>query len=383
MKKMRTTKIFPSDKVRGLYIHIPFCRRKCRYCDFVSFAGKEEYTQRYIAELIKELHLYEGNKIDTVFIGGGTPTILNNDALEYLCKNIFKLFDIQPGYEFTIEANPGTIDYDKAALLAENGVNRISMGVQSFNDEELKSIGRIHNAKTAFDTVTEVNRAGIRNISIDLMSALPGQSISSLKNSLQTAMQLPINHISVYSLIIEDETPMAHDYANGAVTLPDEDTEREMYAFTKQFLARHGLYQYEISNFSKPGYESRHNIKYWECNEYIGAGIAAHSYVDGVRCSNTVSFNEYLNGNYSDCERDVLSNESMIFEYIIMGMRMNRGISEADYQNRFNENIYDRYGALLKKFEKGGFIELTDGYIRFTDRGRDVSNAVLCEFSDV
>lgn len=375
-----TMMISPSDKARGLYIHIPFCKRKCRYCDFVSYTGCMDLAEEYISALICEADEYRGAEVDTIFVGGGTPTLLASKMLERLCGAVSDIFDVKPGYEFTVEANPGTIDYDKAAALAECGVNRISIGVQSFNDDELKLLGRIHDAQTAVQSVCAVHEAGIPNISIDLMTALPDQTMKQLMNSLKTAVQLPVNHISAYSLIIEAGTPLAEDYARGLITVPDEDTDREMYAGTVGFLRDHGFDQYEISNFALPGCESRHNIKYWECNEYFGIGAAAHSYVEGVRYSNTTLLDEYIAGNYRSPERIVLSRDDMVSEFIMMGMRMNRGISAAEYERRFSESVYDRYGKLLKRFAEGDFIEMSGEYIRFTDRGRDVSNAVLCEF---
>lgn len=369
------------SRSRGLYIHIPFCVRKCRYCDFVSYCGREADYDAYIDALINEMKQYAGMDIDTVFIGGGTPTILSAMQLKRLCGAVFKMFRLSSDFEFTMEANPGAIDIEKARVLLDAGVNRLSLGVQSFNDSELKAIGRIHDAKTAYDTVLEMKCAGFSNISIDIMTALPGQSMDSLMNTLKTATELPITHISAYSLIIEDGTPLAADYERGLLSIPDEDEDREMYAAAKSFLESRGFYQYEISNYAKKGYESRHNIKYWECREYIGLGAAAHSYVDGVRYSNTATLKKYMNGNFRSGEREILSKNDRIFEFILMGMRMNRGISEEEFKRRFGIDIREMYGKLLKRFQDGGFIESDSGYIRFTDKGRDVSNSILCEFA--
>jgi len=362
----------------GLYIHIPFCIRKCRYCDFVSYC--EGDREAYLDTLIDEMRRYRGYEIGTVFIGGGTPTVLETRQLERLCGEVFENFNIAGGYEFTIEANPGTTDREKAAALLSFGVNRISIGVQSFNDSELKTIGRIHDAKTAVRAVNDAHRAGFDNISIDLMTALPDQTMSSLMHSLKTAVSLPLSHISAYSLIIEDGTPMAADYENGLLSLPDEDEDREMYAAAKSFLERHGFLQYEISNFAKRKKECRHNINYWECGQYIGIGAAAHSYIGSVRSSNTGKLDEYLKKEYQTGERTILTREDEISEFIIMGMRMNRGIGEAEFSEKFGINIWDRYGAELEKFSRGGFILCADGRISFTDKGRDVSNSILCEF---
>lgn len=389
MKKMTRNNITGGDNAkvslsslkRGLYIHIPFCVRKCRYCDFVSYCGKEDIYDSYIDALEAEMKEYKGSAVDTVFLGGGTPTAFSSKQLEKLCRAVNNNFKLSDDCEFTSEANPGTIDYDKARTLLNAGVNRISLGVQSFNDHELVEIGRIHDAQTAYNTVELLNKSGFNNISIDLMTALPNQTMESLIKSLEAAMQLPLKHISAYSLIIEDGTPMAAAYDRGELNLPNEDEDRKMYAEAKKLLANHGFYQYEISNYAKPGYESRHNIKYWQCREYFGIGAAAHSYIDGVRFSNTSSLEEYIKGNYHSSEREILTRNDKIFEFIIMGMRMNVGISEKEFKSRFGIAIQEKYSALLKKFKDGGFIELADGYIRFTDKGRDVSNSVLCEFA--
>ncbi len=334
----------------------------------------------YIDALIKEMQRYRGQEIDTVFIGGGTPTVLNNTQLERLCSSVFSVFRVHSDYEFTVEANPGTVDFGKARLLHSCGVNRMSVGVQSFNASELEVIGRIHGAGEAYNTIEEVSRAGISNISLDIMTALPGQTKALLANTINTALKLPVKHISAYSLIIEDTTPLAADYEKGLISLPGEEQDREMYAMTKQMLEEKGFKQYEISNFALPGYESRHNIKYWECREYIGLGAAAHSYIDGVRSENTADLSEYIAGNYRT-DRDVhLSKDDMMFEFVMMGMRMNRGISEAEFKRRFDADFCELYKNQLQKFIGGGFIVRDGEYIRFTDKGRDVSNSVLCGF---
>jgi len=368
--------------MKGLYIHIPFCVQKCRYCDFVSYCGKLDCVDLYLDALINEMQRYKGEKTDTVFIGGGTPTVLNEAQLERLCKAVFENFNVADGYEFSIEANPGTIDFNKAHCLYECGVNRISIGVQSFNDDELVVLGRIHDAKTAYDTVIDVNRAGFDNINIDLMSALPYQTKERLMNTLKTAVELPIKHISAYSLILEEGTPLFDDYMKKSFEIPDEDADREMYAAAVRYLTENGFNQYEISNFAKSGYECRHNIKYWECREYIGLGAAAHSYVNFQRYENTASLEKYISGDYRTGEITALDKNDRVFEFIMMGLRMNKGISEAEFEKRFGIKFTSLYAAQLERFAEGGFVEMSDGYIRFTDKGRNVSNSILCEFID-
>ena len=366
--------------MRGLYIHIPFCVKKCRYCDFVSYCNRLSEAELYIDTLIQEMSQFKGEAVDTVFIGGGTPTILDEKQLERLCVAVFKNFRISDNYEFSIEANPGTVDYDKARTLIGCGVNRISLGVQSFNDSELRALGRIHDSKAAYDTVIEVNRAGFENINIDLMSALPNQNTDGLKNTLKTALQLPVKHISAYSLILEEGTPMCRDYEKGLFDITDEDTDREMYKMTSELLGANGFNQYEISNYALPGFECAHNVKYWECREYFGVGAAAHSYVNGVRYENTADPAKYISGSFRLGEGQALKREDKIFEFIMMGMRMNKGISEAEFEKRFGVKADTIYSKQLEKFISGGFIERKEGCIRFTEAGRSVSNAVLCEF---
>lgn len=245
----------------GLYIHIPFCVQKCKYCDFTSYAGLEHLADKYIKALEDEMKQYRGEAIDTIFFGGGTPTALTEYQLSRLAEMCFRFFDVQKDYEFTAEANPGTLDDEKITAMLEGGINRISVGVQSFNDSELCAIGRIHNAETAYNTVYHLKKMGFNNISIDLMTALPLQTRESLKNTLKTAVSLPVTHISAYSLIIEDGTPLEREYSQGRLLLPDEDTDRHMYRDTVDSLKNNGFLQYEISNFARQGFECRHNVK--------------------------------------------------------------------------------------------------------------------------
>lgn len=366
--------------MRGLYIHIPFCRQKCKYCDFISFTDKSELYSKYISALSQEMAEYRGEKIDTVFIGGGTPTALNSSELNMLLGECFKNFNILPEYEFTVEANPGTLDEYKIKTLLNGGVNRISVGVQSFNDEELVKIGRIHDAKTAYNTICQLSKLGFSNINLDLMTALPDQSMKSLENTINTALELPVTHISAYSLILEEGTPLEKEYSKGLITVPDEISDREMYAMTVEKLRQNGFFQYEISNFAKSGFECQHNIKYWQCREYIGIGVAAHSYMNGVRYYNTSDFFEYLSGEKRCGDKTLLTEADMISEFMIMGLRMNDGISEQEFERRFGKPIDAVYKKSLDKFADGEFLMRKNGIIRLTDRGRDVSNSVLCEF---
>ncbi|MBQ3426828.1 MAG: radical SAM family heme chaperone HemW [Clostridia bacterium] len=365
--------------MKGLYIHIPFCVKKCEYCDFVSFSGMDARHDAYIDMLIREMEAYRGENIDTVFIGGGTPTALSSKRLTRLLAAVRKIFPIARETEFTVEVNPGTATEDKISALLSGGVDRVSVGVQSFNDAELKAIGRIHDARTAYTTVIRLKAAGFNNISIDLMASLPYQTIESFNATLDTALSLPITHISVYSLIIEDGTPIQKKYQSGIYKMPDEDTDRQLYRLTGELLSSRGFNRYEISNYARAGFESRHNLKYWNCDEYIGVGLAAHSYINGVRYYNTSDMTDYLSGKYRAGE-EILSDTDKRGEFMILGLRKIEGISEAVFGRRFGMDIESVYGDIILKYANLGVLEKADGFVRLTERGLDVANTVMSEF---
>ncbi len=365
--------------MKGLYIHIPFCVKKCRYCDFTSFADKTDCFDLYVKQLMCEMEQYRGEGIDTVFIGGGTPTVMSTKQLEKIIGACFKNFNISSDYEFSVEANPGTLDDEKIKTLLTGGANRISVGVQSFDDNALKMLGRIHSARSAYNTVCRLHELGFLNINADIMTALPSQTEEMLLKTADRLLELPLTHISAYSLIIEDGTPMAEDYKNGQLNLPDEDSDRHMYAALSEKLAQNGFNRYEISNFAKDGFECRHNKKYWQCREYIGLGAAAHSYIGNERFSNTSSLSEYLSGKY--CRNtEVLTQADKIEEFIIMGLRMRCGISETEFMRRFNKSFAETYKNQLEKFINGGFMKAENGCFCLTSKGADVSNSIMCEF---
>ncbi len=364
--------------MKGLYIHIPFCVKKCDYCDFISFPDCGIYFEKYIDKLICELTKYRGESVDSIFIGGGTPSVLPPELIKKLCTAVNENFEIADGSEWTIEANPETIDLAKAEAMLCGGINRVSIGVQSFNDAELSAVGRIHNARRAEDAVCLLYKAGFGNINIDLMMSLPYQTAQTFKNSLKKAVNLPVTHISVYSLIIEDSTPLAKKYQSGEYDMPDEDTDRDLYSYTGEFLKENGFNRYEISNYAKDGFESKHNLKYWNCEEYIGVGVSAHSYLNGVRFYNTSDLNEYLKG-ITKAGEERLTLKDMQGEFMMLGLRKTDGISETEFSGRFGVAIDSLYGSALNKYEKLGFIKREQGRIFFTAKGIDVSNSILCE----
>lgn len=365
--------------MKGLYIHIPFCVKKCEYCDFVSYPGLEREHDAYIGALIREMEQHRGAAADSVFIGGGTPTALSAEQLCRVLGAVRENFNIAPDAEFSVECNPGTVTDEKLRALVQGGVNRVSVGVQSFNDRELKAIGRIHTAAAARDTVMALCGAGFKNISLDLMASLPYQSKDSFLRSLRTAASLPVRHISVYSLMIEDGTPIKKKYDEGVYVLPDEDCDRELYRLTAEYLKSRGFERYEISNYAVPGCESRHNLNYWDCGEYLGLGLAAHSYMDGVRSYNTSDIQKYISGAY--CEDSVrLSETDKRGEFMMLGLRKTAGVSAAVFKDLFGCELSDVYSEAIEKFMRAGALEASGGFLRLTERGLDIANTVMCEF---
>ena len=365
---------------RGLYVHIPFCIKKCAYCDFVSCSGMESYFDEYIEEIEKEASGYSTETVDTVFIGGGTPTVLSAKQLTKLCCGIKQHISISDNAEYTIEANPKTLDESKLEAIKKSGINRISIGVQSFNDSELKAVGRIHNSKEAVRTIEKVKEYGFCNINLDIMMNLPNQTDESLLSTLETAVGLEPAHLSCYSLILEENTPLFEAYKSGKYKEPDQETDRRRYHMTIDFLNKHGYNQYEISNFAKPGKECRHNIKYWSCSEYIGLGAAAHSYYKGERFSNTDDIKRYISGNHRSGNAEKLSEKDRISEYMIMKLRMTEGVSEKVFYEKFGKAIKDIYTAQLESFIKKGLIKHENGFYSLTEYGTDISNYVMCDF---
>ena len=368
------------DNYKGLYVHIPFCIRKCKYCDFVSFTDKADFFDAYIEKLLDEANEYKNTKLDTVFIGGGTPSVLSARQLKKLLDGINSIFCLSENCEFTIEANPKTLYEEKLTVLKESNINRLIIGIQSFNDEELKAIGRIHDAKTAYNTVELVKSFGFDNFNLDIMLNLPNQTEKSLKHTLLKAISLNPSHISCYSLILEENTPLFDEYKNGIYTETSDEYDRKLYHMVKEFLKNNGYEQYEISNFAKKGHYSKHNLKYWNCDEYIGLGVAAHSYLDGIRFYNTSRFDEYLNGFFHSEEKTILSEEDKISEYIIMRLRLLDGIFEKEFYKRFKKDFYSLYKNTIDKFIKADLMIKENNAYKLTERGMDISNSIMCEF---
>lgn len=375
----------------GLYIHIPFCVQKCKYCDFLSAPADDATKKQYVEALCKEITGYKDltkeYELATIYFGGGTPSVLNVSLTEKILSTVKKVFAVNAGAEITLEINPGTASLDKLKRYKELGINRLSIGVQSAKKEELALLGRIHSFEDAKQTVLWAREAGFTNLSLDLMSALPGQSLEDYKENVEEILSLNPEHISSYSLIVEDGTPFFELYAVGKekeTELPDEETDRAMYAYTKERLMQAGYGRYEISNYAKPGFESRHNSSYWIGTEYIGVGLGASSLFTNARYHNETDLTTYIkeaeSGQDVRRETERLDIGEQMEEFMILGLRMMQGISRQAFQNRFGKPIETVYGSALKKLEKQGLLTLTGDRVALTETGIDVSNRVFVEF---
>ena len=340
--------------MEALYVHIPFCVKKCLYCDFNSYADTSLEAQ-YIDALVKEIGAIGKKNLKTIFIGGGTPTILSYKNLETLLKALegFKAI------EFSIESNPGTTDRDKLELLRRHGVNRLSIGLQAWQNPLLKRLGRIHSLEDFLESYRLARETGFDNINIDLMFDIPGQTLGNWKETIDKVAELSPEHISCYSLIVEEGTQFYNMWENGQLIIPDEDEDRQMYYYAVEKLKYYGYKQYEISNFSKPGLECRHNIVYRQDGEYAGVGAGAHGYVDGIRYSNLRGVGEYIEGIRNGSaveEKNTVTVKAAMEEFIFLGLRMMEGISKSEFQKRFNCPIGEIYANQLKKFTSIGLL---------------------------
>ena len=378
----------------GIYIHIPFCKQKCYYCDFVSYSNKCSEVKEYIESLKKEIEEFDFSnyKVTSIYIGGGTPSYIDSiyiveilsELKEKLKCNLIEFKDI----EITIEVNPGTVDTKKLNDYKKLGINRLSIGLQSTKNDILKKIGRIHTYQEFLEIYKLARETGFKNINIDLMIGIPGQKIGDLKNTLQDIIKLEPEHISVYSLIIEENTPIEKMLENGEIKLPDEDLERNMYWYVKNTLELNGYNHYEISNFAKLGKESRHNLNCWNQEEYIGFGVAAHSYLNGIRFSNTINVEEYIQHIENNRkEENIQIEESQSLEdkkneFMMLGFRKIQGVDIARFKEKFIDNPIFLYRENFNKLVEEGLIEVDLNHIKLTNKGIDLANLVFEEFVD-
>jgi len=387
-------------KKLSLYVHIPFCKSKCAYCDFLSFPGTTaSYHINYTNAICNEIRMYkpfaDRYKVETIYFGGGTPTYPDESIIEMIYNAIQSVFEVSEMAEITIEANPGTIKYTDMLAFKRYGFNRVSIGMQSADDECLRKLGRIHTFEEFLDGYEDVRRAGFQNVNVDVMTGIPGQTIHSMVDTLTRVTELSPEHISAYSLQVEDGTPLAED-EELLGELPGDAADRRMYAMTKQILGAAGYSRYEISNYAREGYRSRHNMVYWTGGEYIGFGLGSASYFRGERLTNTKDYQSYVDIcseisdagylTYEEVSRKLREETITMYvdnrmeEYMFLGLRMTAGVSKKEFKQRFGRDMLDIYGSVINKYVSGGFMEVTSDRVRLTDKGIDVSNVILADF---
>ncbi|HHQ4153876.1 TPA: radical SAM family heme chaperone HemW [Clostridium perfringens] len=374
------------DKI-SLYIHIPFCAQKCLYCDFPSFARKDHLRKAYIEALNKEIislrEKHNNLEIKTIFIGGGTPSVLEADELECLLKEVAKI-NMAKDIEYSMECNPGNLTEEKLEVMKKYGVNRISMGLQAKQDNLLKGLGRIHNYKTFKENFLLAKKVGFNNINVDLMFGLPNQRLNEWEETLREIISLEPAHISAYSLIIEEGTAFYNLYENDKLKLPTEEEERKMYHLAKKILEENGFNRYEISNYAKEGKECRHNLAYWNMDNWIGVGSAAASYINGKRIKNISSVEEYINSinEKGEAVEEIINNSKNdnMEEFMFMGLRKINGIDENEFKKRFSMNINDVYGEILNKYIDEGLLIRESGRIFLSEKGIEISNIIMADF---
>ncbi|MBW8348170.1 radical SAM family heme chaperone HemW [Bacillus sp. IITD106] len=373
--------------MKAAYIHIPFCEHICHYCDFNKVFLKGQPVDEYVQSLIKEFEIVLNEtptqKLDTIFVGGGTPTALNEQQLETLCDGIRKYLPFSEG-EFTFEANPGDLSKDKFKILADYGVNRISFGVQSFNNELLARIGRSHKVEDVYTSLEKAFQSGFTNISIDLIYALPGQTIDDFQATLKEALALQLPHYSSYSLIVEPKTVFYNLMRKGKLILPSEDVEADMYKMLMDEMAKSGFNQYEISNFSKPGYESKHNLVYWNNEEYFGFGAGAHGYINDIRYSNAGPLKKYMlpisEGKRPIFDQNKITKKEKMEEEMFLGLRKIKGVQLSHFQQKFNEKMMDVFKEPIHEMMDRGLLTMNDDFLYLTNRGKLLGNEVFQAF---
>lgn len=375
-----------------IYIHIPFCVKKCLYCDFLSFAAEERVQEDYVNALLEEIKHYGETMTDydvtTIYIGGGTPSYVNHTWIESVLAELYEHFSIKPNVEISIECNPGTLSTWKLGAYKSAGINRLSIGLQSANNEELKLLGRIHTYEDFLKSYEMARNAGFENINVDLMSGLPKQNVSKFLETLYKVIKLRPEHISAYSLIIEKGTPFYDSYKFDLVKqqagmrtdfLPSEDEEYRIYKATQEVLKQNGYIQYETSNYAQKGMECRHNIGYWTRENYLGVGLGAASLIDNVRYTNTSNIDTYLQGEWIAAEEPI-TRKAQMEEFMFLGLRMNQGVSREDFEKNFNISIEAIYRESLEELKQKELLVARAGRIFLTDKGRDLSNYCLAKF---
>ncbi|HIX39002.1 MAG TPA: radical SAM family heme chaperone HemW [Candidatus Blautia pullistercoris] len=372
----------------GLYIHIPFCVKKCAYCDFLSWSGDKEQRVDYVRALEQEILSYknfaEDYQVSTLYFGGGTPSVLEGELLERIMEAIRRTFQIEEKAEVTLEMNPGTALKEKLELYKKLGINRLSMGIQSVKNENLKLLGRIHTYEDFLESYCMAREAGFDNLSGDLISSLPGQTLAEWKEELEILMETPLEHVSVYQLIIEEGTEFYKKYGECEELLPDEETSREIYLWTGKYLKSRGFEQYEISNYAREGKQSAHNLRYWERKDYLGLGLGGASMIRNMRMSNTRDWDKYMAycrdpGKIRE-EVEVLEESGQMEEFMFLGLRKTRGISKKEFRRTFGKDIDLVYEKTLEKYLKNGMLQESGDRIFLSEEGILLSNQVFADF---
>lgn len=371
----------------GIYIHIPFCISKCLYCDFNSHINKKDIIEKYVNYLKKEISLYSNifsnHIVNTVFIGGGTPSCISGKYIYEILEHLNKMVNVDTHSEITIEVNPKTLDSEKLSIYRKTGINRISMGVQSFNDNILKQIGRVHSAEDVLQTYKLIRKHGFSNVNFDIMFNLPNQTLDDLLDTLRKTISLDVEHISYYSLKLEEGTPFYKSYEKSELKLPDEDTERDMYHFGINLLNNNGYYHYEISNFSKKSCECKHNLKYWKLKPYVGLGLSAHSNVNNERYGNTPDFNKYFTSIDKEIlpiqQKEYINREMEMSEYLILGLRLINGININNFNSRYKIDFANKFGHIIQKHIKQELLSRDEDSIKLTKKGLDLCNLVFMD----
>ncbi|MCR5526763.1 MAG: radical SAM family heme chaperone HemW [Lachnospiraceae bacterium] len=372
-----------NKKPLAVYIHIPFCEQKCRYCDFLSGQGSEQLKLSYFRALMHEIGHTDGSHyiVTSVYIGGGTPSCVQSMYIVKIMDALRARFEFAPKAEISMEMNPGTVRKTSLADYKAAGINRLSIGLQSTHDDELRRLGRIHDYRTFLNTYELVRSRGFDNVNIDLMSSLPKQTMEKMEKSLERVIKLGPEHISVYSLIIEEGTPFYRLYEKGELELPDEDTEVKIDRMVRRTLLEHGYERYEISNFARPGYECRHNLVYWSRGDYLGFGIGAASLLGHTRFSNTRNIKKYIEANgMSETNVQKLTVNDEMGEFMFLGLRKVAGVKEEDFENYFGKTMREVYGPILEKQLGMGMLTYKNGRWAFTEKGMDVSNTLMADY---
>ena len=368
------------NETKAAYVHIPFCSHICYYCDFAKVLMTGQPVEAYIDELLKEYDSYGISSLKTLYIGGGTPSVLPADQLEKLLTHLTKNLDLEELEEFTVEANPSDLTDEVLAVLADSPVNRISLGVQSFDNKLLKKIGRTHTEAEVYSSIERLRAAGFENITIDLIYGLPNQTMEMVERDVHKFLELDLPHVALYSLILEDHTVFMNRQRRGRLRLPSDDRNADMYEYIIETLTSKGYSHYEVSNFGKVGYESKHNMTYWDNAEYYGVGAGASGYLDGIRYKNHGPVHHYLREENKRVNEEVLTRKQMIEEEMFLGLRKKNGVSIERFQKKFGQTLEEVYGPVIAKLKIQKMLLDADGRVRMTEKGFELGNEVFEQF---